>query len=105
MEREQRATKVYAYNDFVFCDEHGNPIPVMRLVRWWTATLKRAGLPKMRWHDTRASAATVLIEAGVDIETIRRILRHRDIATTLRYIGQTPESLRRAADTMEGAMG
>lgn len=31
LEREQRASKVYAYNDFVFCDEVGGPIPVMRL--------------------------------------------------------------------------
>jgi integrase len=104
LEREQRA-KVYAYNDFVFCDLAGGPIPVMRLARWWTATLKRAGLPKMRWHDCRASTATVLLEAGVDIETIRRVLRHRDLATTLRYIGQTPESLRSAADRIENAMG
>lgn len=34
-----------------------------------------------------------------------RILRHRDIATTLRYIGQTPESLRAAAASIEEAMG
>jgi integrase len=105
LEREQKAAKVYAYNDFVFCDLAGAPIPVMRLHRWWKATLKRAGLPEMRWHDLRGSCATVLIEAGVDIETIRRILRHKDIATTLRYIGQTPESLRGAADKLGEAMG
>lgn len=105
LEQEQRASKVYAYNDFVFCDELGAPIPVMRLARWWAATLKRAKLPAMRWHDIRASCATVLIEEGVDLETVRRILRHRDLATTLRYIGQTPQSLRGAADKLEGAMG
>lgn len=105
LEREQKAAKVYAYNDFVFCDLAGAPIPVMRLHRWFQGVLKRAVLPHLRWHDLRGSCATVLIEAGVDIETIRRVLRHRDIATTLRYIGQTPESLRRAADTMEGVMG
>jgi integrase len=105
LEAEQRAAKVYAYNDFVFCDLAGGPIPVMRLARWWTATLKRAGLPPMRWHDLRSSCATVLMEEGVDIETVRRILRHRDIATTLRYIGQTPDSLRDAIGRIEKAMG
>ena len=105
LEREQRASKVYAYNDFVFCDELGAPIPVMRLYRWFKGALKRAKLPDMRWHDLRGSTATVLIEAGVDIETIRRILRHKDLATTLRYIGETPESLRGAADKLGEAMG
>ena len=105
LEAEQRAAKVYAYNDYVFCDLVGGPIPVMRLARWWTATLKRAKLPEMRWHDIRGSTATVLMEAGVDIETIRRILRHKDIATTMRYIGQTPESLRAAAAKLGEAMG
>ena len=105
LEREQRDAKVYAYNDFVFCDEAGGPIPVMRLGRWFKGTLKRAGLPRIRWHDLRGSAATVLLESGVDIEIVRRILRHRDLATTLRYIGQTPESLRDAADRIEKAMG
>lgn len=104
LEAEKRA-KVYAYNDYVFCDLAGGPLPVMRLHRWWVATLKRAGLPPMRWHDCRGSTATVLMEAGVDIETIRRILRHKDIATTMRYIGQTPESLRGAADKLGEAMG
>jgi len=59
----------------------------------------------MRWHDVRGSTATVLHESGVDIETIRRILRHRDIATTLRYIGETPAGLRGAADKISEAMG
>lgn len=104
LEQEQRA-KVYAYNDFVFCDELGGPIPVMRLYRWWKATLKRAGLPDMRWHDLRGSTATVLAESGVDIETIRRILRHRDIATTLRYVGDTPGALTGAATRLDEAMG
>lgn len=102
---EQRRAKVYAYNDFIFCDEVGNSIAVMRLYRWFKAALVRAGLPEMRWHDLRGSTATVLIEAGVDIETIRRILRHRDIATTLRYIGETPTALRGAADKLGEAMG
>lgn len=104
LEHEKRA-KVYAYNDYVFCDLAGAPIPVMRLYRWFQNVLERAGLPHMRWHDLRASTATVLMEAGVDIETIRRILRHRDIATTLRYVGDTPGSLRDAADRIERAMG
>lgn len=105
LDAEQRATKVYAYNDYVFCDLAGGPIPVMRLSRWFAGVLERAGLPHMRWHDLRASCATVLIEEGVDLETTRRILRHRDVATTLRYVGDTPATLRDAASRIDKAMG
>lgn len=105
LDREKRAAKVYAYNDYVFCDEHGNSIPVMRLYRWFKGALVRAKLPDMRYHDLRASTATLLIEMGADLETVRRIMRHADIATTLLYIGETPTALRGAADKLGEAMG
>lgn len=108
-DREQRAAKVWAPNDLVFCTPVGNSIAINTLYDWFTnaktGAVKRAGLPPMRWHDLRASTATLLIEMGVDLETVRRILGHKDIATTLRYIGDTPASLRGAADKLAEAIG
>lgn len=40
--------------------------------------------PGMRFHDLRRSAGSWLIQAGVDITVVSRILGHRDIRTTLR---------------------
>lgn len=104
-EREQRAAKVWAANDNVFVDARGNTVPIETLHAWFVRTVKAAGLPAMRWHDLRSSTATMLIETGTDLETVRRILGHRDIATTLRYIGKTPDALRGAAERIEEAMG
>jgi integrase len=108
-DREQRAAKVWAANDLVFCSPVGNSIPINTLYDWFTdakhGAVKRAGLPPMRWHDLRASTATLLIEMGVDLETVRRILGHRDIATTLLYVGETPTALRGAADKLGRAIG
>jgi integrase len=104
-ERERKAAKVWAANDAVFCSPSGNTVPLETLYAWFVRALVKAGLPRMRWHDLRASTATLLIEMGVDLETVRRILGHRDIATTLRYIGQTPTALRGAADKLGEAMG
>lgn len=72
---------------------------------WYLDALKRAKLPAIRWHDLRATTATLLIELGQDLETVRRVLGHRDMATTLRYIGRTPTALRGAADKLGEAMG
>jgi site-specific recombinase XerD len=42
---------------------------------------------------------------GVDLLTIQRIVGHRDLATTRRYVGKTPAALRGAADKLGEAMG
>lgn len=108
-DREQRAARVWAANDFVFCTPVGNSIPINSLYDWWhrpkTGACARAGLQPMPWHALRASTATLLIEMGTDLETVRRILGHADIKTTLRYIGETPTALRGAADKLSEAIG
>ncbi len=102
---EQRAAKVYAPNGFVFCDPVGNSVPLETLYAWFKKALVRAGLPDMRWHDMRASTITLLLDMGVDVLTIQRIVGHRDLATTRRYVGKTPTAMTGAADRLEEAMG
>lgn len=102
---EKRAAKVYAPNDLVFCTPVGNSIALETLWRWFRGAVKRAGLPPMRWHDLRASTITVLLDHGVDLLTIQRIVGHRDLATTRRYVGKTPAAMQRAADQMDEALG
>jgi len=116
---EKRAAKVWAMfdgpdgrpvpNDLVFCSPGGNAIPPNTLYSWFrnpkTGALRRAGLPQVRWHDLRATTATLLLEEGVDVTVVKQILGHRDIATTMRYIGDTPEALRGAADRLGRAIG
>jgi integrase len=102
---EQRAAKVYAPNGFVFCDPLGNSVPLETLYRWFKVALDRAGLPDMRWHDLRASTITVLLDMGVDLLTIQRIVGHKDLATTQRYVGKTPAAMNKAAAGLDEAMG
>lgn len=104
-DREQREARVYAPNDLVFCDPAGGSIPVNTLFDWFKGALRRAGLPAIRWHDLRGTTATLLLESGESLETVRRILGHKDIATTLRYIGETPTALRGAAKALDEVMG
>jgi integrase len=102
---EQRAAKVWAANDFVFCSPVGNSVPLQTLYAWFKGALKRAGLPDMRWHELRASTITLLLDMGVDLLTIQRIVGHRDLSTTRRYVGKTPAAMTGAADRLEEAMG
>lgn len=102
---EQRAAKVWAPNDFVFCDAHGNSVPLETLRTWFLGALIRAKLPAIRWHDLRATTITLLLDMGVDLLTIQRIVGHRDLATTRRYVGKTPAALAAAASGLDEAIG
>lgn len=104
-DREKRAAKVWAGNDLVFCTPVGNSIALESLWRWFQGAVKRAGLPPMRWHDLRASTITVLLDHGVDLLTIQRIVGHKDLATTRRYVGRTPKAMGAAAEKMQEVMG
>jgi integrase/recombinase XerD len=41
-------------------------------------------------HDTRRTAAYIAYKAGMPLTAIQKLLRHKDAATTLRYIGVSP---------------
>lgn len=104
-DREQRAAKVWAANDFVFCSPVGNSIPLETLRTWYLDALKRAGLPAIRWHDLRGTCITLLYEMGVPEVIIMAIAGHSDLATTRMYKGKTPQALASAADKLGEAMG
>jgi integrase len=61
---------------------------------------RRAGIKGVRLHDLRHTAAWRMVEAGVDIVTVSKILGHASIQMTMRYCHPTPENMRRAVDKL-----
>ena len=47
--------------------------------------LKRAGLPRVRFHDLRHTFATLAIEYGMPIDIIAKILGHTNTNMTRHY--------------------
>ena len=64
--------------------------------------LKRAGLPKVRFHDLRHTFATLSLKNGVDVKTLSSILGHYSAGFTLdTYAHVTTAAQKEAAKTME----
>ena len=62
----------------------------------FTPALRQAGITGGCWHTLRHTAASRRVMAGVDLFTVKEILGHRDIATTMRYSHLSPGFLQDA---------
>lgn len=68
--------------------------------------LARTGLPVIRVHDLRHTAATLLLSLGVHPKVVQEMLGHANISTTLgTYSHVMPGLQRDAADRLDGLFG
>lgn len=68
----------------------GEPLHPTALQRMYQVAKRRAGIGKPGGiHGLRHAFATHLLEAGVDLHTIQRLLGHSHISTTTRYFQLT----------------
>lgn len=64
----------------------------------WYRLLADSGLGHLRWHDLRHTFASQLVIAGIPLNTVRELLGHKNIKTTLRYAHLAPQGLRAAVE-------
>ena len=67
--------------------------------------LKRAGLPRIRFHDLRHTFATLALQNGMDVKTVSSMLGHYDAGFTLRtYTHVTRQMQQKAAEKIGNFM-
>ena len=97
--KEQR--KKCGGSEYVFPSPAGGPISPDSVLQMLHRVLKRAGLPKVRFHDMRHTFATVALQNGVDIKTVSGMLGHYSAGFTLdTYAHVTTAAQKAAANTM-----
>lgn len=84
LECKRQAGSAWKDLDLVFPSRTGNYFCKNTLYRNFAKTLNKAGLPPMRVHDLRHSAATILLAMGVNIKVIQEILGHSNVSLTLK---------------------
>lgn len=66
----------------VFTTETGAPIHPSNLLKHFNKTLAAAELPKIRIHDLRHTCATLMLDAGVPLVTVSKVLGHSSVVVT-----------------------
>jgi integrase len=93
-------------SDLIFTSQIGSPLDPSDVARGFQEFLVRKGLPKVRFHDLRHSAASIMAGQGVLPHDLMRILGHTKIATTMEiYVDSKDEALDAAAVKMGRALG
>ena len=74
------------------------------LQRPWRRIRAEAGFPTLRIHDLRHSFASNALQQGIDLFTVKELLGHTQIQTTMRYAHMADEPLRIATNKLGAAM-
>ncbi|WP_051451630.1 tyrosine-type recombinase/integrase [Actinospica robiniae] len=105
-QKKQREAAGEAWEDWDLCFPNSLGKPMEPRDDWadWKWLIKAAGVRDARLHDARHTAATLLLEQGVDISVVQEILGHSTLAVTKRYTHVTTRLTQDAAARMERAL-
>src|SRR5262249_35051665 len=76
--------------ELVFPSRTGTRIDANHLRRAFRAATTRAGLQDFHFHDLRHTFATRLVQSGVDLYKVQRLLGHKSPMMTQRYAHHYP---------------
>jgi integrase len=106
LEESLKAGTRWQDNDLVFCNIYGGYLDPAHLRQRFDKLLKDAGLPDLRFHDLRHSAATILLSMGVPAKVVQEILGHSQISMTMDvYSHVLPDMQQEAMAKMNNLFG
>ncbi|WP_171174910.1 site-specific integrase [Ruegeria sp. HKCCD8929] len=74
--------------------------PLINLQKPWRRIRGAAGLDDVRLHDLRHTYASVAMKDGIDPFTLKEIMGHKNLTTTLRYAHLADDAVQRAAGSV-----
>jgi len=105
---DQRRVAGSQWNEggFVFTASTGRPLDHRNVQRNFRRIVRKARLPRMRFHDLRHSCASLLLAEGVSPRVVMETLGHSRISVTMdTYTHVMPALMRDAAAAMDRSLG
>jgi len=88
--------------DLIFPSPIGTPLDYANVRKAYKKCLAQAGLPDIRFHDLRHTAATLMLQQGINPKVVQERLGHADISLTLNtYSHVLPSMQEEAAEKMD----
>jgi integrase len=87
----------YRDHDLVFCQANGTPLHPSDVRKDFNRVLRKAGLPRIRFHDMRHTAATLWLRRGVHPKVVQELLGHSTAAFTLQVYSHVLPGLKEQA--------
>ncbi len=88
-------------SEWIFPSQAGTMRDGHGLRRAFRKALKTAKIHEFHFHDLRHTFATRLIQAGVDLYKVQKLLGHRSPVMTQRYAHHCSESLRDGVNVLD----
>jgi integrase len=102
---ERAAFKGWIENDVIFPSTNGTPTDSRNIIRIFKGILEKAQLPKIRFHDLRHTAATLMLQQNTHPKIVQERLGHSDITMTLNtYSHVLPGMQEEIAEKMDEIM-
>jgi integrase len=83
LEAKKEEQKRTSFSHFCFAHIDGQPVR-NNIQRYLTQACEKAGLPRLVPHDLRHSFGSILLEEGVPLTRVSRLLGHEDVEITAR---------------------
>jgi integrase len=102
-QREEAAISAEGWNagGLVFCSEEGTGLWDNNLRRQLDSLLRRAGIPRTKFHNLRHTYAALSIAAGMDLMTLSRRMGHSTIRVTADTYGHLYEEHQHDPETVD----
>jgi integrase len=87
--------------ELVFPSEAHTQLNASNISRSLNLALEKVKMTDFHFHDLRHTCATRMVQAGVDLYKVQRLLGHKSPIMTQRYAHHCPESLRDGVEALD----
>ncbi|SIR68402.1 Site-specific recombinase XerD [Peribacillus simplex] len=86
----------YEDNDLIICTQHGTPMIPRNFRKEFYNLTDKIGLPRIKFHSSRHSHVSLLIQQNVNVKLISERLGHADISTTLDIYSHVSQNMQQS---------